>query len=214
MDKNKLAVNMFNKAAKLYEEKYMDVSSYSASLDLFCEKLGYNNADILELACGPGNITKYLKDKCPEYKILGTDLAPAMIELAKANCPSEKFQILDCREIAQLNKTFDAIISGFCFPYLNKEEVINFISAAKHTLNPEGLLYISKMHGDYKESGIKKTSTSGDEVYFYLHESAYLEQSLSRNGFEIIDLRIKADLTQKEEAADIVILAKRGLSVE
>jgi ubiquinone/menaquinone biosynthesis C-methylase UbiE len=70
MDKNKLAVNMFNKAAKLYEEKYMDVSSYTEGLDVFCEKLGYKDANILELGCGSGNITRYLTNKCLFYVYL------------------------------------------------------------------------------------------------------------------------------------------------
>lgn len=209
MDKNKLAVDMFNKAASVYEEKYMDVSSYTESLDLLCESIGYKHANILELACGPGNVTKYLIEKCNKYKILGTDLAPAMIELAKVNCPGVKFQILDSREISKLGRTFDAIVSGFCFPYLNKHEVTEFIVSAKQCLNSEGLLYISTMHGHYDKSGTKKSSTTGDEIYFYLYESTFIEKTLISNGFEIIDLKIQSDLTAKEETTDLIVLAKK-----
>lgn len=208
MDKNKLAVKMFNNRAGLYEKKYMDVSSYAESLDLFCEKLGYKNLSILELACGPGNITKYLLDKCDKYKILGTDLAPAMIDLAKKNCPLATFQILDCREISNLDRDFDAIVSGFCFPYLDQDEVKTLIFDAKESLKPEGLLYISTIHGDYKESGIKKSSTSGDEVYFFYHDRDFIEKNLIKSGFEIIETKVQPDSTQ-EEVTDIIILAQK-----
>jgi trans-aconitate methyltransferase len=57
------------------------------------------DADILELACGPGNITQYIISKRSDFKILGTDLAPNMIELAKINNPSAQFQLLDSRDI-------------------------------------------------------------------------------------------------------------------
>ena len=126
-DRSKIAVSLFNKNANLYEEKYMDISLYHNSLDLFCSTVNNENAEILEVACGPGNITSYLVQKQPEYYILGTDLAPKMIELAKRNNPTTTFKLLDCREISSLNVKFDAIISGFCLPYLSKEEAVQFI---------------------------------------------------------------------------------------
>lgn len=209
MDKNKLAVDMFNKVALLYEEKYMNVSSYAEGLDLFCESIGNTDVNILELACGPGNITKYLLEKCHQYKILGTDLAPTMIELAKKNCPAADFQILDCRDVTKLNREFDAVMAGFCFPYLNKNEVKTFICDVNQSLKADGIFYISTLHGDYNESGIKKSATSGDEIYFYLYDSAFIEKTLVHCGFEIIYSKIQSDLTQKEEVIDLIIVAKK-----
>lgn len=208
MDKNKLAVNMFNKGAGLYETKYMDVSSYAPTLDLLCEKIGNESASILEVACGPGNITKYLLDKCDKYEILGTDLAPAMIDLARKNCPSATFQILDCRDISRIERVFNAVVSGFCFPYLDQSEVRSLILDAKESLSSEGLLYISTMHGEYKESGVKKSSTSGDEVYFYYHSQSFLEETLIQSGFEIIDLRLQSDPSEFE-VMDLIVLAQK-----
>jgi len=40
-------------------------------------------AKVLELACGPGNITKCLLSKRPDLEILATDIAPNILELAK-----------------------------------------------------------------------------------------------------------------------------------
>ena len=41
----------------------MDISRYHELLDLFCEQLAKENPDILDLACGPGNISQYLLQK-------------------------------------------------------------------------------------------------------------------------------------------------------
>src|SRR5438045_2838934 len=100
MDKTKIAVDLFNKLASEYQKKYMDVSLYSDSLNLFCKLIPKQNATVLELACGPGNVTKYLLDKRPDLKILGTDLGPNMIKLARQNNPTVEFKILDCRNIS------------------------------------------------------------------------------------------------------------------
>ncbi|MGZ4044449.1 MAG: class I SAM-dependent methyltransferase, partial [Bacteroidia bacterium] len=112
-DKNKNAVQIFNKLAKLYESKFMNVNLYGDTFDFFCDNIKKQNAEVLELACGPGNITKYLLNKRSDLKIFGTDLSPNMISLAKTNNPTTEFAIMDCREIGNLNKKYDAIMCGF-----------------------------------------------------------------------------------------------------
>ena len=91
MDQNKIAVDVFNKLANTYQDKYMHVDLYKDSFDFFCQNIKTENTAILEIACGPGNITKYILDKKPDLKILGIDLAPNMIDLAKVNNPSAEF---------------------------------------------------------------------------------------------------------------------------
>ncbi|NQX43266.1 class I SAM-dependent methyltransferase [Pedobacter steynii] len=98
-DKTKNAVAVFNKRANEYQDKFMDTQLYHESFDLFCEHITKENADILELACGPGNIIKYLLKKRPDFNILGIDLSLNMIDLAKANNPTATFELMDCRNV-------------------------------------------------------------------------------------------------------------------
>ncbi|MBL0118570.1 MAG: class I SAM-dependent methyltransferase [Saprospiraceae bacterium] len=74
----------------------------------------------------PGNVTKYLLDKRPDFKMLATDLSPKMLEIAKEHNPSATFSLLDCKDIDQLKGSYDGIMCSFAFPYLSKEEVIKF----------------------------------------------------------------------------------------
>ncbi len=208
MDKTKIAVGVFNKFAKQYQDKFMDVSLYSESFDLFCSSIKKKNPDLLELACGPGNITRYLLDKRPDFKIVGTDLAPNMIALAKINNPTACFQLMDCRDITTMENKQDGIMCGFCFPYLSKEEAITFIQDASHLLNPGGILYISTMEDDYSKSAFKKGS-GGGEIFIHYHEADYLTNALTENNFIILDIQRKtypeADGTQ---TTDLLIIAK------
>src|SRR6218665_64086 len=118
MDKNQKAVAIFDKLATLYQSKFMDVSMYAVGLDLFCTTVK-KEAAVLELACGPGNITRYLLNKRPDLKIMATDLAPNMVTLGKANNHEAEFILLDCRDLLVLNRKFDAVICGFCLPSIN-----------------------------------------------------------------------------------------------
>ena len=127
MDQNKNAVEIFNKLAEAYQEKFMNVGLYANSFQFLCNAISIEHPEILELACGPGNITKSLLNLRPDFKILGTDLSSNMIELAKVNNPSAEFKVMDSREISLLKKSFDAVICGFLLPYLSKEESIQLI---------------------------------------------------------------------------------------
>lgn len=211
VDKVKTAVEMFDQMAPLYAAKYMNVDSYSESLNLFGEQLIRTDACILELACGPGNLTKYLLDHHPKLKILATDLAPSMIELAKINCPAATFQIVDCRRLPEFRKNFDGIIVGFCLPYLSRDEVLSLISAANNLLHPGGVFYLSTMEGDYNNSRIQKSS-SGDDVFVYYYDLQFLEKTLRAQNFEIVKVWSQPDLTQKEKTTDLIILAKKKIA--
>lgn len=209
VDKTQIAVSVFNKLADLYQSKFMDVSMYHDTFDVFCHAVEKQNAKVLELACGPGNITKYLLFKRPDFKILGTDLAPNMIELAKINNPNASFQLLDSREMLKLNATYDALMCGFILPYLSKEEAEKMIIDAAQILPQGGVIYISTMEDDYSKSGYKKGST-GDEIYMYYHQADYLIDALKKNGFEIIEeQRKKYQMQENIDTVDLILIAKK-----
>lgn len=207
MDRSKNAIALFDKLAKLYESKYMNVDLYREGLDLFCGQIPKKNPEILELACGPGNITKYLLQKRPDLKIFGTDLAPNMIALAKANNPEAEFGLMDCRNIKQLAKKYDGIMCGFALPYLSKEEAIQLIADTANLLHPKGILYLSTMSDDYSKSGIEAAST-GDKTFVYYHQADYLTKALEENCFKII-LSKYQDYPLKKGITDLIIVAQK-----
>ncbi len=207
MDQTKIAVGVFNKLANVYQGKFMDVSLYHDSFDIFCNNLK-QGATVLELASGPGNITKYLLEKRPDLKIFATDLAPNMIELGKINNPTAEFGLLDFREIKKLSKKFDALMCGFGLPYLSKKEAIEFIDDSSQVINPGGVIYISTMEDDNEKSRFQKGS-SGDEVFMNYHEADYLTEALANNGFRIIELQRKNYVHNEQDTTDLILIATK-----
>ncbi len=172
----------WNKIASLYEEKFMDLDIYNKSYELFCNALLSDHATVLEIACGPGNITRQLLKRLPQLSITGIDVSPNMIELAAKNNPSAKFLTMDCRELPQLQTKFEAIICGFCLPYLSDEDCIKFIAECSQLLSPKGLFYLSFVEGEKENSGMKSGS-SGDRSFFNYHKLEDIQKLLSDNGF-------------------------------
>ena len=210
MDHTQNSVSIFNKYARIYQDKFMDVSLYHDTFDIFCDSIVKANAHVLELACGPGNITKYLLTKRPDLNILGTDLSENMIALARENNPGASFQVMDSRDLLKLNKKYDAILGGFCLPYLTKEDVFQLINDASKTLSSNGVLYLSTMEDDYNISGLRKSS-EGDEMFMYYHQADYLTTSLLHNDFKIVHISRKTtSMTDGSTVTDLVIIASKN----
>jgi len=200
MDKYQESAETWNKVAKLYQEKFMDLDLYNETYNLLCDHLEKQNSKILEIGCGPGNITKYLLNKRLDFKIQGIDLSPNMIELAKKNVPTADFKVMDSRNIHQIEETFDAIIGGFCIPYITSEEVSKLIKDCKKLLSKNGILYLSFVEGKSNQSDFQ-TSSSGDRVYFHYHEKSKLENDFSKNDFKIIH-DIKVDYSKNDGSSE------------
>ncbi|WET67801.1 class I SAM-dependent methyltransferase [Sphingobacterium sp.] len=113
---------------------------YNHSYDLFCSNLKAKGAKILDVGCGPGNITRYLLSKKTDFDILGIDVSPNMIERAKSNNPAADFIVEDCRNISSLKTKFDGVICGFCLPYLSIHECSELIGFCYELLLAGGII--------------------------------------------------------------------------
>ncbi|PBQ34984.1 SAM-dependent methyltransferase [Sphingobacteriaceae bacterium] len=176
----------WDKLASLYQEKFMRLDFYDETYDKFLLLISQKNARILEIGCGPGNITKYLLNKRPDLKIKGTDVSPAMIRLAQENNPGASFRVLDCRNLKELKTKVDAIVCGFCIPYLSPEDCSMFIKDCSDLMNDWAVLYLSFVEGDSSLSGFQ-TGSTGDRTYFYYHSQNNLREYFMRHKFELID---------------------------
>lgn len=211
MDNTSKAIEVFDEFAVSYQDKFMHLDTFHDSYDIFCNCMGDETASVLDLACGPGNISHYLLSKHPRYRLTGIDLSPNMIRLAALNNPSGKFLVMDCRKFAELEQVFDGIIAGFYLPYLTIEETEQFIETAYRQLGPKGVLYISTMEDKHEKSGFKKGS-SGKEIYMQYHEAMHLQQTLERCGFTVTEIQRKP-YPEKDGSitTDLVIIACKAL---
>ena len=205
------AADAFDKSAHIYQDKFMDVSIYAGAIDLFCDNITVAHARILDIACGPGNITKYLADRRPGYQILGIDLAPNMLDLARINAPNAEFRLMDCRDIGSIGRKFDGIVCGFCLPYLTREETLQLITNVSGLLNAGGMFYLSTMEEDELNKSRYQTSSTGDQVYVNYHPENYLREALLDHSFKIIDIKHFSE-TDKEGRVitDLVLIGIKG----
>lgn len=203
------AADAFDKSAKIYQDKFMDVSLFAGTFNIFCDNIAINNAAILDIACGPGNISRYLLDRKPDYDVLGIDLSPNMLRLAQNNNPGAKFQLMDCREISNIEKRFEGVMCGFCLPYLTPKEASELIVNVSGLLKSNGVFYLSTMEEDENTKSRFQISSSGDQVYVNYHREDDLARAFRENNFEIMNLtRFSSPDKDGSIITDLVMIGK------
>ena len=210
MIKRELQQSIFDKYAAQYQEKYMELSLYAEMLDLLLSHIQRKNARVLDVGCGPGNISRYLLDRRADLDILGIDISENMLQLARSNNPEAHFRKMDALQMHTLDHEFEAITAGFCLPYLSKEESLNFIRKCAKMLKHEGMLYLSLMesaHG-YSEY-VGSTTDPSEQLYTFYHEKEYLLEFLEENNFRIIAAVKLENKHNKPGVQDLVIVAQK-----
>jgi cyclopropane fatty-acyl-phospholipid synthase-like methyltransferase len=143
-----------------------------------------------------------------DLDLLGIDLAPRMVELAREAVPSAHFAVHDCRHLADLQLRFDGIICAFGLPYLSEEETTAFIRAAGKALEPGGVFYLSTMLGKREDSGFQVSST-GDRVYINYHSEDEVVCSLQKCGFTLLkQSHLPSPNAASKKTTDLIIIAK------
>jgi hypothetical protein len=102
---------------------------------------------ILDIPCGHGRVTRWLRDSYPNAKISVSDLnfSGAIYCAEKFNCiplkSNENFKLLNFGK-------FDLIWVGSLITHLNKELIIDFLDFCNRHINDNGLVIISS-HGSF-----------------------------------------------------------------
>jgi len=101
-------------------------------------------AKVLDLGCGTGQLTRLLADSAPEGEIVGVDLTPEMIEEAKKELPARYGSTVDFKtgkgESLDLETSyFDSAASAFTLR--NVEDIRQVLSEMERVVKPGGKVY-------------------------------------------------------------------------
>ncbi len=201
---------VFNDNADIYADKYMSVAKYQNELQQLCKLIVEDEARILDIACGPGNLSQYMISRNPKYRILGIDFALAMISKARSLVANVEFQLMDVREIGQLNQKFDVIICGFVMPYLEDEDIEKMMLDIKKLLCQNGLLYISTILGEKDEQIAKKSSDGKNDLMIRLFTEQTLSDTVFKHNLTMEYLSVLKSAQSDENANDEIIVIARN----
>lgn len=172
----------FGHAAEKYAATIGSLANYNTTYDALLQLLPAES-QVLDLACGPGNVARYLLER-KSLRITGFDLAEPMLEIAQSQVPNAHFEKRSMLELAGTGP-FDAIVCAFGLPFLDRSQRPAFYAQVASALQRGGLLYISFMEGDH--AGFERTHFSPDhEIYFHYHRKAEVVQELHALQFDLL----------------------------
>lgn len=205
-----VSVATFNRLADRYAEKYFHLDMYDTYLDRFVKRIVSHGASVLDVACGPGNVSAYLAKVRPDLKLVGIDLAEGMVKQARLRVPSAEFWVKDCRQIGELEQVFDASAFAFGLSYLTDDDANRFFSSLNSTLADSALLYLSTITGEPSWSGFE-TSNNGDRVYMKYRGVDDVVSMVERAGYSVDFTEVIASPVYAPKLTqDLILIAQRG----
>ena len=102
------------------------------------EGLGKKKSRILEIGCGTGSATRYLRQAFPQAQLMGVDLSEPYLELARKQLPSVEFRLAAGEKLPFPDKSFDAVASVFLFHELPLATRKAVLREAQRVLRPGG----------------------------------------------------------------------------
>jgi ubiquinone/menaquinone biosynthesis C-methylase UbiE len=146
---------VFSRHAEAYQRRLEDVMARGEArgrmrlLELAAPKPGMR---ILDLACGPGNLSRRLATLvAPDGEVVGVDLALGMIELARgAGISNARFEVMDIEELDFPDASFDVAVCGHGLQFV--PDLPRALRQARRLLKAGGLLVASVPMTPVKDS--------------------------------------------------------------
>ena len=209
-------LDAYNESAESFDKKIGSLSNYNEAYSVLASCLKPGD-DVLDTACGPGNISRFLDKKVPELKFTMMDLSQEMLKISKRYLPNAGILCGDICSFS-LGKKFDAVINGFGLPYLTPEEACRHFEAVYNHLKSGGIYYLSFMNVNEKNHPDEKFYTQTEHPSFNpdstitvtYHSQDVVEEQLKKAGFSMLR---KWNLDYKEPdgsiTTDVVMIFKK-----
>jgi len=105
-------------------------------------------ASVVDLGCGPGNLTSLLRERWPDADISGLDSIPEMIEQARSAEPSITFEVADLRGWAAAGDPVDVLISNATLQWV--PDHLDLLPSLVGRVRPGGWLAL-QVPGNFEE---------------------------------------------------------------
>jgi|SRR3990172_419921 len=200
MDQNKVAINTYNKIAKIYTKKYFEDFSDIKYIDRFLTYLS-KKSKILDVGCGPGMSTKYLLNK--DYIAEGIDLSLEMLRIAKEKNPEAMFTLMDMRKLNYKPDSFDGLLVSYSLIHIPSKDIPSTLKGFNKILKPNGYILIIVQKGR-KDSIVNEPFNPDEKMFVNFFTIKRLTNYLEDAGFKIVFNKV-VPIEDNDALSDTVI---------
>jgi len=139
---------------------------------------------VCDLGCGPGQIGRFLKGL--GLDVIGVDLSPGMIELARSLNPDITFSQGDMRSLDVADASLAAIAAFYSLIHIPRAEVVRTLVELRRVLQPSGRLLLS-FHLGHEDMHLDELWNEPVSMDFYFFGRDEMEQYLAEAGFDVVE---------------------------
>ena len=120
-------------------------------------------SDVVDLGCGPGNLTRLLADRWPDADVRGVDSSAQMIEAARRDVPGLQFEVADLHAWIDRGEDVDVLVSNATLQWL--PDHLELLPHLVHRVRPGGWIAF-QVPGNFGEpSHTLRTELAAEEPY-------------------------------------------------
>jgi len=160
-------------------------------------------ARVLDLGCGTGErVTRHL---CADYEVVGVDISPHSIEVARREVPDATFEVGDMASLAFEPASFAAVTAFFSLIHVPREEQGGVLASVHRWLEPGGHLIVTMGAADGEGTG----DFLGAEMYWSSWSVEHNLALLRDVGFEVVSADEVAEEEHGEPVTFLWVVARR-----
>ncbi len=182
-------IRCYDKTAKNYADKFIDELSHKHLDRILLNSFALENkgnGKLIDLGSGPGQTTKYLSD-CGLTDIIGIDISPQMVTVAKNINPHLDFDTADILSLKYPDRFFGSAISFYSIVHFDYDQIKIAFTEIKRVLTDNGQFLFSFHIGD-NVVHLDDFLDHKVNIDFYFFETSRIKNLLVEVGFEIIDM--------------------------
>ena len=171
--------------AELYIELFGTSEQVHADdLAFIGRHLGDKSGTVLDIGCGPGHITGYLRSLGVDAT--GIDIVPEFIAHARAAHPSGRYQLGSMENLDVANHSVAGILAWCSLIHLPPQTLDGVLAEFRQAMVPAGTLVLGLFDGDEVASFDHKVVTA------YRWPLDELSERLTRAGFTEVERLLRA----------------------
>ncbi|MET7394070.1 class I SAM-dependent methyltransferase [Dactylosporangium sp. NPDC005572] len=193
----------YSSVADLYIELFGSSEQVHADdLAFIARHLAGRPGPVLDLGCGPGHITGYLRSLGVDAT--GVDMVPEFIAHAQATHPSGRYRLGSMDDLDAADHSIAGILAWYSLIHLPPQRLDGMLARFRRAMAPAGTLVLGVFDSDELSAFDHKVATA------YRWPLDELAERLTRAGFTEVDrLPRPSDGTHRRHAA-VAAVATEG----